>query len=95
LDNLAPREIKPKLGATWHGWQAFRRGLATNLYDLGVPAKVAQGILRHSHVATTNKHYIILENRGLGKAAMQALEKAITGPQMGRKSEPPKTKKTK
>jgi integrase len=77
LDNLERREIKPKLGAAWHGWQAFRRGLATNLYDLGVPAKVAQGILRHSDVATTNKHYIVWENRGHGKTAMQALEKAI------------------
>lgn len=32
----------------WHGWHAFRRGLATNLYGLGVADKTIQAILRHS-----------------------------------------------
>jgi len=42
----------------WHGWHAFRRGLATNLYRLGVPDKTIQAILRHSNLATTQNIYI-------------------------------------
>ena len=29
----------------WQGWHPFRRGLATNLHDLGVPDKTIQAIL--------------------------------------------------
>jgi hypothetical protein len=32
----------------WRGWHAFRRGLATNVYLLGVRDKTIQAILRHS-----------------------------------------------
>jgi integrase len=42
----------------WHGWHAFRRGLASNLYRLGVPDKTIQAILRHADVATTQRCYI-------------------------------------
>ena len=38
LDNLVNRVIVPALkgtGVEWHGWHAFRRGLATNLHRLG------------------------------------------------------------
>ena len=42
----------------WHGWHAFRRGLATNLHDLGVDDKTTQRILRHSTVAMTQRAYI-------------------------------------
>jgi integrase len=49
LDTSRPR---------WHGWHAFRRGLATNLHRLGVPDKVIQQILRHSNVAVTQECYI-------------------------------------
>jgi len=40
LDNLADRVIKPVLkanGLKWKGWHAYRRGLATNLHELGIP----------------------------------------------------------
>ena len=39
LDNLAKRSIIPNLpeGIAWHGWHAFRRGLATNLRAMGTP----------------------------------------------------------
>jgi integrase len=47
----------PRLVA-WHGWHAFRRGLASNLNDLGVPDLTIQRILRHSDVGTTRKSYI-------------------------------------
>ena len=39
----------------WHGWHAFRRGLATDLRN--EPVKVAQGALRHSDAAVTLRHY--------------------------------------
>lgn len=77
LDNLCRREIRPALGDRWHGWHAFRRGLATNLFGLGVPAEVAQTILRHANVSTTREHYIVLESRNAGAAAMRKLETAL------------------
>lgn len=42
----------------WHGWHAFRRGLATNLHSLGVDDKTIQRVLRHSNVSITQKCYI-------------------------------------
>jgi integrase len=42
----------------WHGWHAFRRGLATTLYGLGVDDLMVQQILRHGEVAVTRRHYI-------------------------------------
>jgi integrase len=61
LDNLADRVIKPVLkanGLKWKGWHAYRRGLATNLHELGVPDIVIQAILRHEDVSTTQRSYI-------------------------------------
>jgi integrase len=61
LENLAYRVIRPHLKAhnlQWHGWHAYRRGLATNLHQLGVDDLTIQAILRHTDVATTRKHYI-------------------------------------
>jgi integrase len=61
LDNLADRVIKPVFkanGMKWKGWHAYRRGLATNLHELGVPDKVIQAILRHEDVSTTQRSYI-------------------------------------
>jgi integrase len=43
---------------TWHGWHAFRRGLATNLHTLGVDDKTIQAILRHSNVNLTMNIYV-------------------------------------
>jgi integrase len=42
----------------WHGWHAFRRGLATNLHDLGVDDHTIKAILRHSSVTVTQRSYI-------------------------------------
>ena len=61
LDDLADRVIKPVFkanGLEWKGWHAYRRGLATNLHQLGVPDKVIQSILRHEDVSTTQRSYI-------------------------------------
>ena len=78
LDNLTGREIRPALGDRWLGWHAFRRGLATVLFGLGVDPEVAATILRHSDSAVTRRHYIKLKSQREGAAAMQRLETALT-----------------
>jgi integrase len=51
-----PFELDPTL--VWKGWHSFRRGLASNLYTLGVQPKVIQAILRHSDIGTTLAYYV-------------------------------------
>ena len=81
LDYLVREVIRPKLiaaGLPWYGLHAFRRGLATNLHELGVADIVIQAILRHSDVSVTRQAYIktdAADPRSL--AAMQALETAV------------------
>jgi len=60
----------------WHGWHAFRRGLATNLHRLGVDDLTIQRILRHSNVAVTQACYIKTVPIA-AKEAMQKLEAAL------------------
>lgn len=60
---------------TWHGWQAFRRGLASNLSELGVKDEVIQVILRHANVEVTRQFYI--KRRSQGARAMAKLEKVV------------------
>ena len=79
LDNLADRVIRPVLtanGLTWKGWHAYRRGLATNLHELGVPDIVIQAILRHEDVSTTQRSYIKTVPEVV-TAAMKRLEAQI------------------
>jgi integrase len=60
----------------WHGWHAFRRGLATNLHDLGVDDLTIQRILRHSDVSVTQRCYIkTLPEQSI--AAMKKLEQLV------------------
>ena len=61
LESLLKWQIKPRLEKKkliWHGWHAFRRGLATNLHALGVDGKTIQAILRHSNVGLTMNVYV-------------------------------------
>jgi integrase len=61
LDNLVRRQIIPAISGTgveWHGWHAFRRGLATTLHQLRVDDKTIQAILRHSNVGITMNIYV-------------------------------------
>jgi integrase len=63
LANLEARVIKPALAKselklTWKGWHAFRRGLASNLYGMGVQPKVIQAIMRHSDIGITLGYYV-------------------------------------
>jgi integrase len=55
----------------WHGYHAFRRGLATNLHALGVDDLTVSEILRHSDVAVTRASYI----KRVGEKATAAMEK--------------------
>ncbi len=62
LDNLAKKVMQPglaQLGLKWYGWHAFRRGLATNLKQIGVDDKTIQTILRHADYTTTMNHYVL------------------------------------
>jgi integrase len=77
LEALARDVIRPALdksGVEWHGWHAFRRGLATNLHRLGVSDKVIQQILRHANVTTTMNIYVKTASSDAA-AAMRTLEK--------------------
>jgi integrase len=79
LNNVLNRAVLPvlrKAGIAWHGWHAFRRGLATNLHRLGVQDKVVQSILRHSNVAVTQACYIKTVDAD-SAAAMKLLEAAL------------------
>jgi integrase len=79
LDALATDFIVPlvtKAEIRWHGWHAFRRGLATNLHRLGVPDKIIQRILRHSNVAVTQSCYIKTADAE-ATAAMQQFERSL------------------
>jgi hypothetical protein len=40
------------------GWHACRRGIASNLYELGPNEKVVQRILRHAKPHVTKERYI-------------------------------------
>jgi integrase len=79
LDNIADRVIKPVFKANdlvWKGWHAYRRGLATNLKQLGVDDMVIQAILRHEDVSTTQRSYIKIPRPDV-TAAMKQLEAKI------------------
>jgi len=71
-DHTYERGARPE----WHGWHAFRRGLATNLHSLGVPDKTIQAILRHANVQVTQNSYIkTLASQSIG--AMRQLESLV------------------
>src|ERR1700730_15401348 len=81
LDNLADRVIKPMFranGLRWKGWHAYRRGLATNLKELGVPDTTIQCVLRHENVNTTQRFYIKTAS-AVAVDAMKKLEEKISG----------------
>jgi hypothetical protein len=58
------------------GWHAFRRGVATNLHDLGVDDKTIQAILRHSNIGITQNIYIKSVNKSQ-VSAMDALSENL------------------
>jgi integrase len=77
--NALARRIRDRMesaGVIWKGYHAFRRGLASNLFELGVPDVVVQRILRHSKVQVTREKYIKLFDPTV-QAAMDRLEEQV------------------
>ena len=75
----------------WHGWHGFRRGLATNLKQLGVDDHVIQRILRHSHVSVTQACYIkTVPQQAID--AMNRLEKSYCAPSVHHSDSPKPSK---
>jgi integrase len=62
----------------WRGWYALRRGVATTLAGLTKDGMASKGLLRHTNLATTTRHYIhdVPENT---ISAMELLEKLCNG----------------
>ena len=74
VDKVGSRVIRRELetmGLPWYGWHAFRRGLASNLYEIGAQDKVVQRILRHSKPHVTRERYIKVFDR----TVLDAVEK--------------------
>jgi integrase len=85
MDKLAQRVIRPALkaiGLPWYGWHGFRRGIASNLYELGANEKIVQRVLRHAKPHVTKERYIkvfdpaVLDAMKRMQATVDALEKS-------------------
>jgi integrase len=82
LDHVGRRQVlwaMKRVKLRWTGWHSARRGIASNLFELGVSDKVVQRILRHSRVTITRDRYIKTRDP-LVTAAMNKLEKAVNRP---------------
>ncbi len=82
LDHVGRRQVKAAMksaGVRYSGWHSFRRGLASNLFELDVSDKVVQRILRHSRVSITRDRYVKVRDPKV-EAAMQTLEDAVNRP---------------
>ena len=79
LSKLGQRIIRPAVEAIrleWYGWHGFRRGIASNLYELGANEKVVQRILRHAKPHVTKERYIKAFDPAV-LAAMKSLETTL------------------
>lgn len=79
FDKLAVRVVRPaveSLRLEWHGWHGFRRGIASNLYELGANDKIVQRILRHAKPHVTRERYIKAFDPAV-MAAMKQMEAAL------------------
>jgi integrase len=79
LSKLGQRTIRPAVEAIrleWYGWHGFRRGIASNLYELGANDKVVQRVLRHAKPHVTKERYIKAFDPAV-LAAMKSLETTL------------------
>ena len=79
FDKLAQRVIRPvveAIGIDWYGWHGFRRGIASNLYELGANEKIVQRVLRHAKPHVTKDRYIKAFDPAV-IAAMKTLEATL------------------
>jgi hypothetical protein len=77
LHNLGNRVVIStlrKAGIAWHGWYSLRRGAATAVTALSTDSLAAKGILRHSGVSTTERHYI----KDVPESTLQAMKRLET-----------------
>ncbi len=77
LDKLAQLVIRPVvelIGMEWYGWHGFRRGIASNLYELGADEKIVQRVLRHAKAHVTKERYI----KAFDPAVLAAMKKMET-----------------
>ena len=58
------------------GFHGFRRGIASNLFALGVNPRIIAGILRHAGMAMTLKHYTMIPDAEQ-RAALLKLEEKV------------------
>ncbi|MGA8374674.1 MAG: tyrosine-type recombinase/integrase [Candidatus Sulfotelmatobacter sp.] len=87
LEVMGRKSIKTAMesvGLKWYGWHAFRRGIASNLFELGCDDITVQRVLRHSRVQITQAAYIKIRSPKLDEA-MQRLSDAVTRQQIGSK----------
>lgn len=81
MDKLAQRVIRPAVeasGLPWYGWHGFRRGIASNLYELGANEKIVQRILRHAKPHVTKDRYIKAFDPAVVEA-MQRMQAVVDG----------------
>jgi integrase len=85
MGKFARRVIRPAveaIGLRWFGWHGFRRGIASNLYQLGANEKIVQRILRHAKPHVTKDRYIkafdpaVVEAMQWMQATVDVLEKS-------------------
>jgi integrase len=79
LEHDGVRQIRPALqsiGLAWYGWHAFRRGIASNLFELGCDELTVARVLRHSRVQVTRDRYIKVRDAKLDDA-MRRLSDAL------------------
>jgi integrase len=78
LENLRTRVLGPILEAAkleWHGWYSLRRGVSTTLTSLSHDEGMAsKGLLRHSSLSTTQRHYI----KDVPENTLQAMNRLAT-----------------
>lgn len=73
LHNLANRVVIPTLKnaeIAWHGFYSLRRGVGTTVTALSKDSLAAKGLLRHSSVSTTERHYI----KDVPESTLQAMK---------------------
>jgi integrase len=74
LHNVGNRVVIPilrKADIAWHGWYSLRRGVATAVTALSTDSLAAKGLLRHSSVSTTERHYI----KDVPESTLQAMKR--------------------
>ena len=74
MDKLAQRVIRPAVeacGLPWYGWHGFRRGIASNLYELSANDKIVQRVLRHAKPHVTRERYI----KAFDPAVVEAMQR--------------------